>query len=266
MTTKDQSQESAASRKRKGTASSERTSGDAPAANGGLTRMQALALWELIIKGDGTTATQRSVKLEWAEVKGLEGTGLVTVVPGRTKKGPANGAKLYVTDEGWAWANHQGLKARLSSSKVAVSVLEALLAKIGKYMEVRELALDHVLRPRRPEPEAEPVPKDTAATATQESAVPPPGKAESAALEERIRAAYLRVTGGALNKYVRLALLRAQLGDEPVEAVDAELRQMQQRGGAVLYPIDDPQRIRPEDNVAALRIAGERRDLLCITE
>lgn len=40
---------------------------------------------------------------------------------------------------------------------------------------------------------------------------------------------------------------------------------MQQRGGAVLYAIDDLQRIRPEDTVAALRVAGERRDLLIIT-
>jgi hypothetical protein len=39
---------------------------------------------------------------------------------------------------------------------------------------------------------------------------------------------------------------------------------MQERGGAVLYPIDDPQRLRPEDDAAALRVSGERRDLLCI--
>jgi hypothetical protein len=91
-----------------------------------------------------------------------------------------------------------------------------------------------------------------------------PVKSAPATIEERIRAAYLRVTGGALNQYVKLAQLRAQLRDEPVEVVDDELRRMQQRGGAVLYPIDDPQRLRPGDDAAALRVAGERRDLLLI--
>jgi hypothetical protein len=39
---------------------------------------------------------------------------------------------------------------------------------------------------------------------------------------------------------------------------------MQRRGVAVLYPIDDPKRIRPEDHEAALEVLGERRDLFCI--
>ncbi|KYF64287.1 hypothetical protein BE04_38845 [Sorangium cellulosum] len=68
-----------------------------------------------------------------------------------------------------------------------------------------------------------------------------------------------------MNEFVRLAQLRAQLGDAPADAVDAALRQMQRQGGAVLYPIDDPQRIRPEDDAAALQVSGERRDLFCIT-
>lgn len=78
------------------------------------------------------------------------------------------------------------------------------------------------------------------------------------------RAAYLRVTNGALNNFVRLAQLRTELPDEETEDVNAELRRMQQRGVAVLYPIDDLQRIRPEDNAAALYVAGERRDLFLI--
>ena len=244
-----------------------------------MTGKQALALWELVIKGDGTTAGQRSIKLDQSEVKGLESARLITVEKGPRKKDPAWGSKLHVTDAGWDWVNQQGFTARLSQTRAAVPVLAALLDKVGKYLKIHDLALDHLLRPRRADAEhdeatstavaqrTEPAPGDAAPAATvDERGGPAPGEAAPAALEARIRAAYLHVTGGALNQYVRLALLRARLGDEQAEAVDAALRGMQQRGGAVLYPIDDPQRLRPEDDAAALQVSGERRDLLCIKE
>lgn len=232
----------------------------APDANGGLTGKQQLALWELVLTGDGKSASKRSVKLKLSEVKGLESAGLVTIENGPRKKEPPWGSKLHLTDEAWAWANQQGLKGHLSRSPVAAHLLEALLRKIGDYLEMHELPLDHVLRPRRAEVE----PDGAVSTAAEERPDTTPHQVTPPTLEERIRAAYLRVTGGCLNEYVRLALLRAELRGEAAEAVDAELRAMQQRGGAVLYPIDVPQRLRPEDEAAALRVGGERRDLLCI--
>ncbi len=236
---------STAIKKQQSPTSEQPTKGDVQEANGGLTGKQVLALWELVIMGDGKTATQRSVKLDQSEVKGLVSARLITIESGPRKKDPGFGSKLHVTDEGWGWANQKGFAASLPPSRAAVPVLRALLLKVGDYLKMHDLALDHLLRPRRADPEA------------GEAAAP-------VALEERIRSAYVHVTGGALNQYVRLALLRAQLGDVAVEAVDAELRAMQQRGGAVLYPIDDPQRLRPEDDAAALRVSGERRDLFCI--
>lgn len=83
-------------------------------------------------------------------------------------------------------------------------------------------------------------------------------------VEQSVRAAYLRVTGGKLNEYVKLADLRAALPTEDRATVDAELKAMQQRGEAVLYPIDDPRRLRPDDDAAALKVSGERRDLFLL--
>jgi hypothetical protein len=83
-------------------------------------------------------------------------------------------------------------------------------------------------------------------------------------LEAQIRAAYLRLTGGHVNQFVKLAALRAQLTGHSLEAVNAELRRMQQKGAALLYPIDDPWRLRPEDAAASLLVAGERRDLFSL--
>src|SRR5690242_5575576 len=69
MTKKDDAKKSSATKKEPSPAP--RKQKDTRGANGGLTGKQALALWELVLKGDGKTATQRSVKLDNSEVKGL---------------------------------------------------------------------------------------------------------------------------------------------------------------------------------------------------
>jgi hypothetical protein len=234
--------------------------GHAPQASRALTQKQALALWELILTGDGKPATRRAVKLDRSEVEGLESARLITIESGRRKKDPSHGSKVYLTDEGWSWANGEGFQASLAPSKAAVPVLAEFLKRVGNYLKTHDLALDHLLRPKR-------APSETSgakSAAVEERNGGMPAATAPRTLEERVRAAYLRVTGGALNEYVRLALLRAELRDEHPETIDAELRGMQKRGIAVLYPIDDPQRLRPEDDAAALRVLGERRDLFCI--
>ncbi|WP_437596881.1 hypothetical protein WMF28_30315 [Sorangium sp. So ce590] len=260
MTTTADAQKKRATKKQTRPAQEKRTASDVERANGGLTGMQVFALWVLLLTGDGKPLSQQKVKLDRAALKGLENRRLITIEPGRRKKDPAYGAKFHVTDEGWAWANGQGLAAAFARTPSAAMLLEELLARLGRYIEVHGLALDHLLRPRTVEQAA----TENASTRHETPGASAPRDAEPAAIEEQIRAAYLRVTGGVLNEYVRLALLRAQLGDVPVEAVDTELRQMQRRGGAVLYPIGDPKQILPEDDAAALRVSGERRDLLCI--
>jgi hypothetical protein len=249
MTTrKGDTQKSRAARKPAKPPSQQRQDDRAPGDNGTLTERQVLALWELIIRGDGRTAGQRAVELKPAEVKGLAREGLITVENGPRPRQPGWMSRLHLTDAAWAWANQQGLAVRMPTVKATALVLDELLAKIGKYLSFHDLGLHDLLRPRRSEPDP----------------TPPHEPTDPATLEERIRAAYLRVTGGAMNQSVELARLRAQLGGEPVEAVDDELRRMQRTGSTVLYPIDDPQRLRPEDDAAAMRVAGERRDLVCI--
>lgn len=276
MTTEDDAQKSTPTKKRKTTAAKQpkpakepkpppppkrpTKAEDVKKANGGLSGKQALALWELILMGDAKLVTELSAKLEQPEVKGLESAGLVTVQRRPRKGNPDYGSKLYVTDAAWDWANRQGFKAILSLTSAAVPVFETLLDKVGAYLNTHELALHHLLRPRREDPE----PSEAASIAVEEQSGTVPSEAAPATLEERIRNAYLRVTSGALNKYVRLAALRAELRGEAVESVDAELRGMQERGGAILYPVDDPQALRQEDDAAALRLSGERRDLLFI--
>ena len=226
-------------------------------ANGGLTAMQVLAMWELIIIGDGKTAGQRSVRLEQPDVRSLVKAGLVTIENGPRPKQPAWMSKLHVTDKGWAWANQQGLAVQVPSVQATALVFQALLAKIGAYLQINQLGLHQVFAPQPPESPVEP-------TSPPSHEHPEPAAAAPTTLEARIRAAYLLATDGVMNQHIKLARLRAALDGEPAEAVNEELRRMQQRGSTLLYPIDDPQRLRPEDEAAAMRVAGERRDLVCI--
>jgi hypothetical protein len=203
-----------------------------------LTPKQALALWKLVLVGDAPLLNAKfRPQLEAREVQGLVTAGLVTVTAGRGGKG----RRISLTEKGWSWAE-RGFSASLSRSPAATPVLQALLAKVGTYLEVHGLALDDLLRPRQAEK-------------ASEASAPP---------DERIRDAYLRATGGRFNELVRLAALRALLPGEPSAEVDAALLGMQQRGRAVLYPVDDPQALGPEDATAALWITGARRDVVCI--
>lgn len=87
-----------------------------------------------------------------------------------------------------------------------------------------------------------------------------------------VKGAYFRLTGGESNKYVRLADLRPLI-QLPRDYVDRLLLRLQQRGEAVLYPADDPQRYvgqrdaaakRRADDEAYLTASGERRDIFLL--
>lgn len=69
---------------------------------------------------------------------------------------------------------------------------------------------------------------------------------------------------GAWNVYVRLADIRAQLGGVESATYAPAVRAIQAAGDAVVYPIDFPPRRTREDDAAAILVAGERRDLVCV--
>lgn len=225
----------------------------------GLKPMQAVYFWKLVLEGasddDGPLLNNFKPKLDATDRMQLQKLGLISLKRHENERGQ----RIHIPDAAWDRVPEFAFAVPAPGrSPVVGVVLAALLTKIGAYLEVHNLAVARLLKPRRSTPE----PTEAALAVAYAG----PGQTEPAedSLEERIRAAYLRVTRGAYQEQIKLARLRAELPGEAADAIDTALLRMQQNDGVVLYQIDDPHRLRPEDEAAALRIAGTRKDLVCI--
>ena len=198
-----------------------------------LTKMQTLILWALLAR-PGATAPQKDFKpaVKKADRDALKTQGLIA----ERKQG--RGIWLEVTERGWAWASDH-LGADLPSGSTAgCGVLQNWLSRIKLFLDAKGFALADLLAP----PAA--------------SAVP---------LPDRIRAAYLACTGGALNQRVFLKSLRENLGDVPREALDDALRAMHGHDGAQLSGTDNPRELTLADRAARLDFKGEAMFVIWIT-
>ncbi len=111
-------------------------------------------------------------------------------------------------------------------------------------------------RPAKPVP----MPRFTAepaAPASEKTAGTPPAQG----LEAAVIQAYLQASGSAWNVWVRLAEIRRRLPNVPRPELDRELLRLERTKRGVLYRIDDPQDIRPEDVAGALDVAGFKRHI-----
>ena len=85
---------------------------------------------------------------------------------------------------------------------------------------------------------------------------------ETTSIDDAIRVAYLKLSGGQWETRVRLAHLREQLSAFSRASQDEALVRMQYEGRLVLYTLDDSQDTYEEDRHAALLLGGEPRHLV----
>ncbi len=199
-----------------------------------LTKMQTLILWALLAR-PGAGALQKDLKpaLDKPNRDALQQAGLVDV----SKRGRA--AWVEVNDRGWDWAQ-QNLAAELPSRSTAgAEILQAWLARLGAFLEAKNLALANVL-------------------------APPPLAA--APLDELIRSAYLECSGGRLNQRVFLSDLREKLADVSREQLDEKLRAMHAHDGMHLSGSDNPRELTQENRAAALDYKGEAMFVIWIAK
>lgn len=239
-----------------------------------VTPQQALAIFSLVF---GRTHEERRPSFSAFTAQ----TGITASARGQLEKAKLLeskkvGTSSYVslTDEGWRWAA-ENLASPLSQSKNATRILEGALHHLRPFLEKHRATLAE-LAPELPaaEPQApSAAPKKTAkpkkqgAAQTKTSAAKarkpaPSGNAKSAGdLAGRVIAAALEIGGGPKHR-VRLADVRSKLADVPREQIDHVLMELQGQERLVLYRIDDPSDVRPEDKRAALMIAGNPRHIL----
>ncbi|MDY6851057.1 MAG: hypothetical protein SV487_03135 [Thermodesulfobacteriota bacterium] len=199
---------------------------------------QVLALWNMLFTGQEPAISKIQPGLNPGERRQLQEAGLIEI----EKRGRAN--HIILTEKAWAWAA-SNLKADISSSKFAGIALRGLLSRLQRHLDQKTFTLAGLL-------------------AVDDEPVLPDREPEPDGLAEQIRAAYLRASGGGSNVRVRLKDLRRYLPGVPKPGLDAELIRLQQEGifGLVLWSLDDPLDIGPEDEAGAVEIGGVKRHIV----
>ena len=94
----------------------------------------------------------------------------------------------------------------------------------------------------------------------------PSEQPDYAVLRDRVRKAYLELTGGNLNKSVLLSDLREKLKDIDRPMLDAVLKRMHLEAGTSLKGLENPRDITSEIRDAEIRFSGESMHVLWITK
>jgi hypothetical protein len=214
------------------------------------TEKRALILWGLIVQ-ENAAGFQNDLKPTptKADRDALEKDGLITC----DKRGRNRRIWIEVTDRGWEWAGEH-LNARLPAKSYAGSkILEAWLTRLKTFMRAHDFALADILST-----------PDKFRAGEQPPDIPATPTLDYAQVRERIRRAYLDVTGGRLNARALLRDIRDRCKDVDHTVLDETLRRMQVEQEASLYQLDNRAEITDADRAAAIHFGGEPRHILWI--
>ena len=199
---------------------------------------EALLLWDLLITGEEPAMSKTKPKLRPSKREILVKKGFIDL----EKRGSST--HILLTDKAWNCALDD-LVVDGTTSTYAATALQHLIEKLKDYLQSHDISLSEFLGPQN----------NVAAGSGNEFLTPEE-------LEEKIRDAYSKVSGGSYNVRVRLAELRQHLDNLSRTEVDKILSKMQRAEQLVLMPLDDPQEISPEDEEAAIDMGGPRRHIL----
>jgi hypothetical protein len=211
---------------------------------------QALGIFSLVFgrTDEERRPLQRKFYLERTDRQKLVEARFLELEPVRPP-----GKRVILTERGWAWAAAH-LDSELSKSKSATQVLQNVLLSLRDHLPTNGSSLaEFVAGKPRAQPQIAPETK----VANKRPPLPP---ADPLAL--LIRTTSLELGGGMTRVRVRLRELRARLRDVSRDRLDRALVDLQNAGSLVLYRIDDPMDIKPEDERAALQINGNPRHIL----
>ena len=199
------------------------------------TPRQTLFLWRLIAEGGGQFSKYMKPAFEKKDHTPLERAGLIeseTRKDAQPGKRPARSLFVCLSEKGWEWvAGH--MDAEISKSQAAGPVLQFVLTRLGEHLRSQRVSL-----------------ADFVSQTTAMADRPQPWDDQEVA--QLVRAACVKLGDGQRHVRVRLADLRAALGQIPRDRLDPVLLAMEREGAIILYPLDNPQEIRPLDEEAAI--------------
>jgi hypothetical protein len=189
--------------------------------------------------------TDREREPKFGEVKNPRAARRKELLTARILRSEKRGRAQHLLLDDGAWDFViENLGQPLPPTSKAGKVLERVLGKLGPFLENQGSAFSDFVHQSGP------------AAARQ------PGPAPASELtEQELRAVCLSLGGGQTGKRIRLADLRAKLTASR-ESLDELLQSMQQAGRLVLFKLDNPAEITPDDEKAALHIAGYPRHLV----
>jgi hypothetical protein len=212
---------------------------------------QALALWALLGNGGDGFGGQLRPEIRKSEREALRDAGLITF---EKRKGGA--FWLEVTDRGWRWAEDHLGDPLPDKNFGGAFVLRAWLTRLQAFLRARNLGLADVLGQQAQQQE---LPPEKPKQPEQ------PANTDYRALRDRVRRAYLDVTGGSFNTRALLSDIRPRLHDIDRDVLDDALKRMQREDDASLMQLDNRAEITDADRAAALHIGSEPRHILWIT-
>jgi DNA-binding MarR family transcriptional regulator len=222
--------------------------------NDSLSPKQRLVLLKLLFCEAPLPLEGMQPNLNKKERDELESLGLIRSEPRPDKR---RAKQIALTDKGWGWAaENLESKSKLSKSPAANKVLQAVLSQLSRFLQSHSLTLADFYAPAG---------SQSASAAAPQPPVPEESGSQ-ASVQERIRDAYLKLSGGHLNEMVRLADLKDALPSIPSPAVDEALLSMQQAGDMSLQAIESMQQTTDADRRAAIKILGEDRNTVYLVK
>ncbi len=181
-----------------------------------LNATQRLIMWNLVANGGSRLQKEIRPRAIPKLRLPLETWNLV-----RVKRLGAQGNRISVTEEGWAWASENMGELPNPREKAPDQVLCQVLRALRYFLERENIPLAEVFATKPP-------------------------------VEELIRQAYNGLSAGQKNVRVRLAELRRHV-EEPRATVDGALAGMMRKNELTMFRMDDPKQIRSADQEAAFQ-------------
>ncbi len=228
----------------------ERLSDDPQVSPSLLEKTRNLILFALLGKGGEAFQSEIKPLVTPSERTSMERAGLIRV-------GERDGKFwLELNDKGWDYAFDKLDAPLFVNPTAAETILQDWLARIKLFLAAKQMILADFFMPGADAP-------NEAAALEDETAAPPPA-ADGRSLPDRIRAAFLELTGGRLNTHVLLRDLRPRLADIERASLDQALVGMMRSREAELMRQDNRRELTQADHDSALNIAGEARHILWI--